>query len=87
LRKHPYFNFQTAQAVVNFRLKHGRLTEQSFRDLGVFSDEKVEVDFTLFELLIINVSILFIPPKNVLLHGCTKYLNIFGSIIYLAGQF
>ncbi len=43
LRKHPYFNFQTAQAVVNFRLKHGRLTEQSFRDLGVFSDEKLRL--------------------------------------------
>jgi competence protein ComEA len=43
LRKHPYFNFQTAQAVVNFRLKHGKLTEQSFRDLGVFSDEKLRL--------------------------------------------
>lgn len=43
LRKHPYFNFQTAQAVVNFRLKHGKLTEQSFRDLGVFSDEKLKL--------------------------------------------
>ena len=43
LRKHPYFNFQTAQAVVNFRLKHGKLTEQSFRDLGVFSDDKLRV--------------------------------------------
>jgi DNA uptake protein ComE-like DNA-binding protein len=43
LRKHPYFNFQTAQAVVNFRLKHGKLTEQSFRDLGVFSDEKMRL--------------------------------------------
>lgn len=43
LRKHPYFNFQTAQAVVNFRLKHGKLTEQSFRDLGVFTDEKLRL--------------------------------------------
>jgi len=43
LRKHPYFNFQTAQAVVNFRLKHGKLTEQSFKDLVVFSDEKLRL--------------------------------------------
>jgi DNA uptake protein ComE-like DNA-binding protein len=43
LRKHPYFNFQTAQAVVNFRLKHGKFTEQSFRDLGIFSDEKLRL--------------------------------------------
>jgi len=43
LRKHPYFNFQTAQAVVNFRLKHGKFTEQSFRDLGVFSEDKLRL--------------------------------------------
>lgn len=43
LRKHPYFNFQTAQAVVNFRLKHGKFTEQSFRDLGIFSEDKLRL--------------------------------------------
>lgn len=43
LRRHPYFNFQTAQAVINFRLKHGKLTEQSFRDLGIFSDDKLRL--------------------------------------------
>jgi len=43
LRKHPYFNFQTAQAVVNYRLKHGKITEQNFKDLGVFSEEKLQL--------------------------------------------
>jgi DNA uptake protein ComE-like DNA-binding protein len=43
LRKHPYFNFQTAQAVVNFRLKHGKFTEQSFRDLDIFSEDKLRL--------------------------------------------
>ena len=43
LRKHPYFNFQTAQAIVNYRFKHGRLTENDIKNLGVFSQEKLQV--------------------------------------------
>jgi DNA uptake protein ComE-like DNA-binding protein len=43
LRKHPYFNFQSAQAVVNFRLKHGKLTEADMKGLGVFSEEKLRL--------------------------------------------
>ncbi len=43
LRKHPYFNFQTAQAVINFRLKHGKLTEADMKGLGVFSEEKLRL--------------------------------------------
>jgi len=43
LRKHPYFNFQSAQAIVNFRLKHGKLTEADFKALGIFSEEKLRL--------------------------------------------
>lgn len=43
LRKHPYFNFQTAQAIVNFRFKHGKLTEADFKALGVFSEDKLRL--------------------------------------------
>jgi DNA uptake protein ComE-like DNA-binding protein len=43
LRKHPYFNFQTAQAIINFRLKHGKLSESDINALGVFSDEKLRL--------------------------------------------
>ena len=43
LRKHPYFNFQSAQAVVNFRLKHGKLTEADMKGLGVFREEKLRL--------------------------------------------
>jgi len=43
LRKHPYFNFQSAQAVVNFRLKHGKLTEADMKGLGIFSEEKLRL--------------------------------------------
>lgn len=43
LRKHPYFNFQSAQAVINFRFKHGKLTEEDVKALGVFSEEKLRL--------------------------------------------
>ncbi len=43
LRKHPYFNFQTAQAIINFRFKHGKLTEKDIIDLGIFNSEKLSV--------------------------------------------
>lgn len=43
LRKHPYFNFQSAQAIVNYRLKHGKLSEESFRGLGIFSEDKLRL--------------------------------------------
>lgn len=41
LRKHFYFNFQSAQAIINYRNKHGRLTEADIKGLGVFSEEKL----------------------------------------------
>ncbi len=40
LRKHPYFNFQTAQAIINYRNKHGKLTEADLLGLGVIPAEK-----------------------------------------------
>jgi hypothetical protein len=43
LRKHPYFNFQSAQAIINFRLKHGKLIEKDIIDLGIFNSEKLSV--------------------------------------------
>ena len=43
LRKHPYFNFQSAQAIVNYRLKHGKLTEADIKSLGIFSEEKLRL--------------------------------------------
>ena len=43
LRKHPYFNFQIAQAIINYRSKHGKLTEEDIKALGMFSDEKLSL--------------------------------------------
>ena len=43
LRRHPYFNFQSAQAIINFRLKHGKLSEVDIKGLGIFSDEKLNL--------------------------------------------
>ena len=43
LRKHPYFNFQSAQAIINFRLKHGKLTEVDIKALSIFSEEKLKL--------------------------------------------
>jgi len=43
LRKHPYFNFQSAQAIINYRFKHGKLNETDVRNLGVFSEEKLRL--------------------------------------------
>lgn len=43
LRKHPYFNFQSAQAIMNFRLKHGKLTESDIKALGIFSEDKLSL--------------------------------------------
>lgn len=43
LRKHPYFNYSSAQAVINFKFKHGKLTEKDIKELGVFSSEKLNV--------------------------------------------
>jgi DNA uptake protein ComE-like DNA-binding protein len=43
LRKHPYFNFQKAQAIINYRSKHGKLNEEDFRGLNLFSDEKLSL--------------------------------------------
>ena len=41
LRKHPYFNFQSAQAIINYRSKHGKLTEADLLNLGVIPAEKL----------------------------------------------
>jgi DNA uptake protein ComE-like DNA-binding protein len=41
LRKHPYFNFQSAQAIINYRSKHGKLAEADLMALGVIPQEKL----------------------------------------------
>ena len=41
LRKHPYFTYTSAQAIINYRTKHGKLTEQDMRTLGIFNEEKL----------------------------------------------
>lgn len=43
LRKHPYFNFQKAQAIINYRSKHGKLNDKDFSGLNLFSDEKLSL--------------------------------------------
>lgn len=43
LRKHPYFSFASAQALINFRSKHGKLTEQDVKGLGVFNEDKLSL--------------------------------------------
>ena len=43
LRKHFYFNFQSAQAIINYRNKHGRLNESDIKALGIFSEEKLQL--------------------------------------------
>lgn len=42
LRKHPYFNYASAQAIINYKFKHGRLTQEDLKSLGVFSEEKLQ---------------------------------------------
>lgn len=41
LRKHPYFNFQTAQVIINYRFKHGKIYLENIKELGIFSEEKL----------------------------------------------
>ncbi len=43
LKKHPYFSFQAAGALVNYRAKHGKLTEKDVVNSGVFSAEKLQL--------------------------------------------
>lgn len=43
LRKHPYFPYASAQTVINFRNKHGKLNEQDIRNLGIFNEEKLKL--------------------------------------------
>ncbi len=43
LKKHPYFSFQSAQALINHRTKHGKLTEKDIAGLGMFSAEKLRL--------------------------------------------
>lgn len=43
LRKHPYFNFQSAQVIINYRSKHGKLTEIDIKNLGMFSEDKLKL--------------------------------------------
>lgn len=42
LRKHPYLSFQAAQAIINYRNKHGKLTEADMVGLGVIPEEKLK---------------------------------------------
>lgn len=41
LRSHPYFTYQMASAIINYRNKHGKLTEKIIKDLGIFNEEKL----------------------------------------------
>ena len=43
LRKHPYFQYASAQTVINFRSKHGKLNEQDIKSLGIFNEEKLKL--------------------------------------------
>jgi DNA uptake protein ComE-like DNA-binding protein len=43
LRKHPYFPYASAQTVINFRSKHGKLNEQDVKSLGIFNEEKLKL--------------------------------------------
>lgn len=43
LRKHPYFNYSSAQAIINFRSKHGKLSETNVVALGVFDEQKLQL--------------------------------------------
>jgi DNA uptake protein ComE-like DNA-binding protein len=43
LKKHPYLNFQTAQAIINFRMKHGKILEKDIIDLGVFNSQQLSL--------------------------------------------
>ncbi|MBI3517907.1 MAG: helix-hairpin-helix domain-containing protein [Bacteroidetes bacterium] len=43
LKKHPYFNFQSAQALINYRIKHGKLTESIIKGMGLFNEEKLKL--------------------------------------------
>ncbi len=41
LRRHPYLTFQSTQALINYRTKHGRLSEESLRTIGVFDEAQL----------------------------------------------
>jgi DNA uptake protein ComE-like DNA-binding protein len=43
LRQHPYFSYQVSNIIINYRLKHGLITENVLRELGVFSEEKLKL--------------------------------------------
>ncbi len=43
LKKHPYFSFQSANALINYRTKHGKLTEKDITGLGIFNAEKLRL--------------------------------------------
>lgn len=43
LRQHPYFSYQVSNIIVNYRLKHGLITENVLRELGVFSEDKLKL--------------------------------------------
>ncbi len=43
LRRHPYLTFQAAQAIVNYRSKHGRLSEADVVSLGIIPAERLSL--------------------------------------------
>lgn len=43
LKAHPYFTYQTASAIINYRNKHGKLTPLSIKEIGIFNDEKLNL--------------------------------------------
>ena len=43
LKKHPYFNFHSAQSLLNYRSKHGLLAEKDIIALGIFNEDKLRL--------------------------------------------
>jgi competence protein ComEA len=43
LRMHPYFSYQTSNLIINYRFKHGAFTEESFKNLDVFNEDKLKL--------------------------------------------
>lgn len=41
LKAHPYFTYQSAFAVINYRSKHGKLSPATIKELGIFTEEKL----------------------------------------------
>lgn len=43
LRQHPYFSYQASNIIINYRTKHGLITENGLKELGVFNEDKLKL--------------------------------------------